>query len=133
MTEPSFADLGYKPKSAIAVVSCREDAREVTLQIDFAKDTAGLDPECELATGGLALTLSIHKNGDPPTVSIWAGNGEHDFGGESVEQWREYAEIASGNRPLSSYGECRRHKPSQTDGTVIRFPENPGDQPDGAA
>jgi hypothetical protein len=69
-------------------IGANEDAERYSLQIDLMNN--------------FSITLTIWKNGDPPTCTIWEGNGERDFvKGCGLEDFREFAEIALGNKPLS--------------------------------
>ncbi len=59
-----------------------EDDKVLALQIELENDHA--------------VTLTYRKNGDPPTVRLWRGNGEHDFGEDTIEAFRAWLEQASG-------------------------------------
>lgn len=55
------------------------------------RDTFSLEIELE---NQRAVTLTYWKNGDRPTVSLWHGCGEHDFGDDSLEAFKDWAEAA---------------------------------------
>jgi hypothetical protein len=59
-----------------------EDEEAFSLQIELMDDRA--------------VTLTYWKNGDPPSVRIWTGNGEHDFEDGSLEDFEDWAKIAIG-------------------------------------
>ena len=69
-----------------ATATIHEDDERFTLQIELRDDHA--------------ITLVYWKNGvDKPSVGVWWGNGEHDFGDEPLEGqygFREWAERAVG-------------------------------------
>jgi hypothetical protein len=77
---------------------------------------------------GRAITLVYWKAGDEePSVGIWTGNGECDFGGWPLEGefgFREWAGIAVGARP--DYDAS-----PQTADRVVKFRSRSSDQPDG--
>ena len=49
-----------------------------------------------------AVTLGISKNGDPPSVVLWCGNGEHSFvptecdHGETLQSFKAWIDCALG-------------------------------------
>ena len=78
---------GEKSKTHLAKWWIHEDPEALTLQIELENDRA--------------VTLTCWKNGDPPAVSLWTHNGEHNFTdtsigrGVSADSFREWIKQAA--------------------------------------
>jgi hypothetical protein len=77
-----------------AAAGVHEDDDRFYLQIELQHDCA--------------LTLSYPKtgNGDPPAVTVWTGNGEHDFGDDLLAAFRAWAELATGWKTPDEYSKA---------------------------
>jgi hypothetical protein len=65
-------------------ITAHEEAGRYWLQIDLQND--------------FAITLTYPKNGGEPRCTLWRGNGETDLDDYDLERFREFCEIALGNR-----------------------------------
>ena len=58
-----------------------EDDERLCLQIELGRD--------------YAVTLTYWKDGEPPTARLWHGSDEHDFGLDTIQDFRAWLEHAA--------------------------------------
>lgn len=84
--------MTMQSRKAACIAFVHEDDERFTLEIELLDDRA--------------VTLVYWKNGQTPeaSVGIWTGRGEHDHGEDSLDSFKEWAEIAVGRKPAPERG-----------------------------
>jgi len=92
---PFRSKSGRVGKLGAAGVAISDDSREFSMQIELENDCA--------------ITITFWKdhqeNCGKASVAVWTGNGEHDLQDDTIELFKNWAELATGNKTVSAYGE----------------------------